>query len=390
MRRNWGPLAVILGGVGGILGWLGTATVVFNRMGPVLYQDWIVFYSAGTAIRAGMPDLVYDGARLTAFEAALLGPWFTGPVTLHPFLYPPPFLLLLAPLSLLSFPLSYVGFDVATALAAIAVVARRERGGFDWWRGIMVLSFIPACTNALTGQNGALSAALTIGGLRLLERQPLWAGALLGAMSYKPQFFLLVPVALFAARAWRALAACLAVAVALALLSALLFGPQAWLLWIKAGVEARDPSYGQWFRDTYLGGYGFYVVAARFGASDMLAKAAQAAAILIGAGAVWWAYARDGRAEAKLAVMLSAMMLACPHLEAYDMMLLSAAAVLMFTLAEGRIGFGMFVLLASIWMLPLLRPSMTVASCLVPVVLFGSVFWALRLLAPPPPQAAAP
>ncbi len=382
MRRVLGPLAIVLGGVGGIFGWAGSFEVAIHNIGPVLYQDWIVFYSAGTAIRATMPDLVYDGARLTAYEAALLGPWFTGPATLHPFLYPPPFLLLLAPLSLLPFPVSFVGFGAATALAAVATLAWRERGGFDWGRGVMLLAFIPACANALTGQNGALSVALTIGGFRLLARRPAAAGAVLGLMSYKPQLFLLVPVALAAARAWRALAACCAAAAAIALLSALVFGPETWFLWIKAGIEARDPSYAEWFRETYLAGYGIYVVAARFGAPDLLAKTLQAAAICIGAGATWWAYARSGRAEAKLAVLLAATMAAAPHLEAYDMMLLSAAAILIFTNAAGAIGLGEFVLLAAIWILPLLRPSLTVAGSLVPAVLFGSLYVSLRALAP--------
>ena len=385
LARVWGPLAVILCGIGGILAWVGVATVVVKRIGPVLYQDWIVFYTAGAAIRAGMPGLLYDGQRLTSFEVALLGPWFTGPVWLHPFLYPPPFLLILAPLSLLSFAVSYVGWDIVTGVAATAVLARRERGGFDWARGLMGLCFLPACTNALTGQNGFLSAALTIGGFRLLERRPLWAGAVLGCMSYKPQLFLLVPVALAAARAWRALAACLGMAALLVVASALLFGPETWLLWLRATVEARDPSYGEWFRQTFLGGYGFYVVAARFGAPDLMAKALQAAAICVGAGATWWAYAREGRAEAKLAVLLTAAMVASPHLEAYDMVLLTSAAVLMFSLAEGRIGFAEFALLASVWVLPALRPSMTVAGCLVPVVLLGCLAMALRTLAPPSP-----
>jgi alpha-1,2-mannosyltransferase len=387
LARVWGPLAIILCGVGGFLAWVGVATVVAKRIGPVLHQDWIVFYSAGTAIRDGMPGLLYDGARFTAFQATLLGPWFTGPVTLHPFLYPPPFLLLLAPLSLLPFGVTYVGFSVVTGLAAMAALARREAGGFDWPRGIMGLCFIPACTNVLTGQNGFLSAALTIGGLRLIERRPFAGGAVLGCMSYKPQLFLLVPVALVAARAWKALFACCLAALALALLSALIWGPETWVLWLKESALARDRSYGQWFRETFMGGYGVYVVAARFGAPDILAKALQALAMAIGAGAVWWAYGRDGRTEAKLAVLLSAAMLASPHLEAYDMVLLAAAAILTFTLVEGRIGGLEFVLYAAIWVLPALRPSLTVAGCIVPVVLLGSLVMALRTLAPAMPAA---
>jgi alpha-1,2-mannosyltransferase len=381
--RFLGAAAVILCCVGGFLAWDATATVMIHRIGPVLYQDWIVFYSAGTAIREGMAALLYDGRRLTAFEASLLGPWFTGPVTLHPFLYPPPFLLLLAPLSLLPFPVSYVAFGVATAVATVVALARRsDSGGFDWPRGLVILSFIPACNNALTGQDGFLSAALTIGGFRLFERRPVWAGALLGAMSYKPQLFLLIPVALAAARAWRALAACLFAAAVLAAASALLFGPQAWLLWFQSAVAARDPSYAQWFRDTFLDGYGLYVVARHFGTPDLVAKLVQGAAIGLAAAATWWAFAREARADAKLAVLLAAVMVASPHLQVYDMLLLDAAAVLLFTLGRGQIGLAEFALFAGVWLLPALRPSLAVASAMAPLVLFGTLGLALRRTAP--------
>jgi hypothetical protein len=58
--------------------------------------------------------------------------------------------------------------------------------------------------NAVGGQNNTWTAALFGGGLSLLERRPLLAGGLLGLLIYKPQFGLLIPVALLAGRHWRA------------------------------------------------------------------------------------------------------------------------------------------------------------------------------------------
>ena len=58
----------------------------------------------------------------------------------------------------------------------------------------------------LAGQNTFLSLALFYGGMRLVDRAPAIAGILLGLLAYKPQLFLLIPVALLAARRWRVLA----------------------------------------------------------------------------------------------------------------------------------------------------------------------------------------
>ena len=59
--------------------------------------------------------------------------------------------------------------------------------------------------NLLYGQNGFLTAALLVGGIRLAPSRPLSGGVLLGLLAYKPQFGLVVVVALVAARLWRAI-----------------------------------------------------------------------------------------------------------------------------------------------------------------------------------------
>ena len=67
--------------------------------------------------------------------------------------------------------------------------------------GIFVALGSPAVLwNVSAGQNGFLTAALIGGMLSLMQKQPLLAGVCLGLLSYKPQFGLLFPIALIAAR----------------------------------------------------------------------------------------------------------------------------------------------------------------------------------------------
>jgi alpha-1,2-mannosyltransferase len=348
-----------------------------------LMQDWIVYYSAGTAARSGALTLLYDSERFTSFQVASFAHRLTAPFDLHPFLYLPHYLLLLAPLSRLPFVLSCAVFLAATGAAAVAALAWQEGGHTNWRRAIMLLFFPATCIDAMTGQNGLLSAALMTGGFRTLERRPALAGALFAALTYKPQLFMLVPVALVAARAWRALAACGVCAAALVLASAALFGVQSWNLWVGQAFGAHDPALEHWFSETFLRGYSLYVCAALAGMSDLAAQAIQATGSLAAASAVWWAYHRPGAAEAKLAILLAASILATPHLQAYDMVLLAAAVILLFSRAEGGIGPGELALFALVWILPFFRPwTAPSGRAVLPLVLIALLAYAVARAMP--------
>jgi alpha-1,2-mannosyltransferase len=355
LRRHLASAAIVACGAGGLLGWIG---ILVARNATELYrQDWIVYYAAGTAAHDGRMALLYDSRRFTGFQYELLAPWFTGPLSLHPFLYPPPYLLFLVPLSRLPFAISFAAFVLASAGAAVLVLAWRGGGkGMNWPRGVMLLCFPATLTTVLTGQNALLSAALMIGGVRLLERQQAAGGAMLGLLAYKPQLFLLVPVALAAARAWRGLAASLLTAALLVVASAALFGPAAWLLWLAQTIRAEDPAYVVWFADTFLRGYSLYVCAALFGLSDAAAMSVQALGAVAAAASVWWAFRHPRAADAQLAILLVATIIATPHLQAYEMVLLAAALILLWGSAEDGIGFGAFAIAAAVWLLPFLRP----------------------------------
>ena len=354
-RRRLGSLAIVVCCVGGILGWVGIGGA--RSYTEIYMQDWIVYYAAGAAARDGLIDLLYDSRRFSDFQYEILAPWFAGPPSLHPFLYPPPYLLVLAPLSRLPFAAAYAAFILSTLAASVAALAWRGSGkGWDWPRGAMLLFFPASLANVLTGQNAFLSAALMTGGGRLLERWQVAGGTVLGLLAYKPQLYLLVPVALAAARAWRALAASLLTAAMLAAASVALFGWPAWLLWLDRTIGTGDPALAAWFGDTFMRGYSLYVSAALLGLSDGTAGLVQAAGAVAAAAAVWLAFRRPRVDEAGVAVLLAAAIVATPHVQAYDMVLLAAAVILLWPRTEEGIGLGAFVLFGAVWLLPFFRP----------------------------------
>ena len=95
-----------------------------------------------------------------------------------------------------------VGLDAGRAGGAVAGAAGLlPAGGAAAPRaGLALLAFLsPAIsTNIGLGQNGAITAALLMGGLSLLETRPYAAGALLGLLIFKPQIAILLPVMVLA------------------------------------------------------------------------------------------------------------------------------------------------------------------------------------------------
>ncbi|MGC2775590.1 MAG: glycosyltransferase family 87 protein [Bradyrhizobium sp.] len=147
-----------------------------------------------------------------------------------PYPYPPTFLLVLIPLGMMALPMAYVCWITGTfALYVVATVGRA-------WRSIAGLALLAAPTtliNVITGQNGFLSAALLIGGLRLLSSRPAAAGILLGLLAYKPQFVLLMPVVLLASRNWRAILAAIATTLLVVAVTSAALDGAIWLRWIE-------------------------------------------------------------------------------------------------------------------------------------------------------------
>jgi hypothetical protein len=293
-------------------------------------QDFMVFHTAARAVWDGEPGLLYDGAAFTARVNARFAPLLAGPLTLHPWVYPPTFLLLVAPFGLLGFWWAYASFLALTF--ALLMLALRGVARPGWPRVLCAATVLASPATAFTvavGQNAFLTAALLVGGLGLVRRAPSRAGMLLGLLSFKPQLWLLVPVALVAGRHWRVLGVAVATACGFALLALAAFGAEPWLRWF-ALMLGHDPQFSDWLSAGRMYGQSMFAEAVLLGAAPPLASAAQAAAALAGVAFAWVAFRwRALPRDMALAVLLTAALIAAPHVSNYDAVMLAVAVALL-------------------------------------------------------------
>ncbi|MGH7043839.1 MAG: glycosyltransferase family 87 protein, partial [Acetobacteraceae bacterium] len=182
-----------------------------------------LFWSWSKFIHAVSPAvLIYNPHVLYAFEHSVV----SARAVYLPFAYPPTMLLLIWPLAALPPAVALVlWLGVSGALYAWACWHR------PWGPLIALLALAAPSTLAAMfyGEVSLLVAACIIGGCRLVGRRPILAGVLFGLAAVKPQFGLLVPVALLSAREWRCLIAATMTVGLTAAMSGVAFGWAAWL-----------------------------------------------------------------------------------------------------------------------------------------------------------------
>jgi hypothetical protein len=306
---------VITGG----FGWLLFSLLLRDTAG----QDWMVFDTAARAYWRGDTPLLLDGVRLTAVLNAT-HPTLRQPLVFHPWVYPPFTLLLALPFGLVPWWLSYGGFQVLSFGGMAAALRPWTVSRQHYWSVLAGVTLCPATAYTIgAGQNSFFTAGLVLGGIWLLDRRPVAAGVLLGLLAFKPQFALLMPVALLAAGAWRAIAGAAATASVLLLVSLAVPGIAIWRGWLHLYLSG-DLAPRQWVE---LYGQSVFTCLRLAGASNGVANAGQVAALLVAAAAVWRAFARPATKLRRLLVLLCAMTLGAPHLGDYDAVLLGIAAM---------------------------------------------------------------
>jgi Glycosyltransferase family 87 len=283
------------------------------------FGDFFGLWSAGRFV-ATAAGAVYDPVLLQEFQR--LSETSFPQELYYPYPYPPTILLVLAPLGLLPLGPAYALWMGTTFTAYLwATLGRR-----CWsWSGVALLAAPTTFLTMIAGQNGFLTAALLVGGLRSLGRAPIVGGVLLGLLSYKPQFGLLVPVALLAARQGRAISAAGLTVLACIAVSSALFGWSIWRDWFDS-----LPLYQALLKDnrpTFL--HLMPTLAASIEettGSVLLANSVQAAATLAVAILVWRCFASS--IERGIVPLLVGTVLATPYGFIYDVPMIAAATVL--------------------------------------------------------------
>jgi glycosyl transferase family 87 len=345
-----------------------------------LGTDWMVFYSGARHFFDGALGQLFDGERFTAGLNAAFSGWLSAPTPFRPWVYPPSYLLAMLPFGALSFLASYIVFQALTAAmlaAALWCGADRPRA-----RGLVAAAALlgpAAAINAGMGQNAFLVSALLVGGFRLLPTRPIIAGAILGLVTMKPQFWLLVPVALAAGREWKALLGSLLAAGGLALLSLAVFGIDCWRQWIALAAGSYGDPHGHWVEFGRMWGDSIYACAVAAGWPVAAANAAQATGMLAAIGLVYAAFRLRLPGDQRIAALLAATVLAAPHSSLADSVLPATAVALWCAEAASRgESLAKWTLALALWLAPLFNPPLVSAvGRLTPLLIFGFAMMAI-------------
>ena len=193
---------------------------------PLPDCDFTYWWVGGAAALRSQAISLYNPAQLTALLKSLVGPHHAN--DLFPYQnwpYPPVFLLILVPLGLLPYLAAFLIWE-ALALSACSLVVYcivRQPAAFA-----LVLASPFGALDFRWAQTGFLRASLLGAALLVLETRPVLAGVLIGCLVFKPQFGILIPLALIAGKRWRASAAAAMTTLFLTGLSIVAFGIAPW------------------------------------------------------------------------------------------------------------------------------------------------------------------
>ena len=298
------------------------ASIAYSR-NPVAknYQplgiDFVKCAAASSLALKGHPQNAYNPTSQWAAEKATINDPRIG---FEVWDYPPSFLAMVLPFSLMPYDLALLLWTVLTLAAYLLVIRAIMKGRDAMW---VAIAFPGALINVLDGQNGLLTMSLLAGGILLLENRPLLAGLLFGLLTYKPQFSVLVPVVLIATGQWRALFSAGITVMLLVALTALLFGIPTWQAFI-ANVPATS------HRLLVVGDVGFGKIQSVFGAARLwklsvaVSYTLQAIVSLIVAAVVVWIWRQPAPFAIKGAALVTGTLMVTPYMIDYDMALLAA------------------------------------------------------------------
>jgi hypothetical protein len=193
----------------------------------------------------------------------------------------------------------------------------------------------------------------------LLDRRPVFAGVLIGLLSYKPQFGIVIAPVLLALGAWRAIAAAAVTVVAMVLASVALFGLGPWWAFIERTVPFQTMLL-RWFSDFFVTMLvSPYASFRHLGVSHGAAMGVQVVLTAGVVGACALACRRTRDADTRLLLIATASFLATPYALTYDLPVLALVIARMHVRREPAWPPLQAVTYGLAWALPLASPSLT-------------------------------
>jgi hypothetical protein len=199
-----------------------------NLQGP----DFFAFYAEARLVLATGGASMYDFGLQKAFQDRVTSHW-PGEFVLLPYMHPPYFSFLIAPLGLLDYRTAYwvwAGVNLFALAAVVALLVAVSQGSTFYKLAVtaLIAGFFPLFVTLLQGQSDLVALLPLTGAYIAWSRgRAGWAGILGGLALVKPQLLLVIPLLFLARRAWRALAGFAGVGTVLAAASLIFAGTRA-------------------------------------------------------------------------------------------------------------------------------------------------------------------
>ena len=310
----------------------GLATLLFlwlARHGTVDFfgvpvgSDFTAFWHAGLLANAGEPAQAWNLEALNAEVQRTHGVVY--PTT---WIYPPVFLIVMAPLGALPYLPALLVWQ-ALSLTMIGLTLRailRDR------RALFVALASPLTIVVLAhGQNAFLTAALLGSGLVLLERRPGLAGGFFGGLLYKPQLGLMIAPLLLLTKSWRATIFATMTATAAVGLSLIFWGEDSWRAFFEnlniGSVSIMEQGSVGFYKSASL-----FAIARQWDAPINVAYAAQGLGVIVAMCSLW--VARISPPYLRAAVVCAGAALSTPYLFDYDMAVVGVGAAFLYAGAK--------------------------------------------------------
>jgi len=371
------------------IAWIARSKHLVDSRGKPIGYDFITFWAASHlalthhAADAYNIPLLFKAENLAVPESKGVFVWY----------YPPTFYLLILPLALLPYLLSFWVFTLTTLAAYLAAFRQLLRPSLhSYARPALwcLAGFSGLWLNLFHGQNAFLTAALAAAALLTLDTQPILAGVFLGLLAIKPHLALLFPVVLIVIGAWRTL------------LTALITGSTFLALGTAVlGVDTLKACLGslRYARIFLEGGFLPWVkMPTVFALLRLLhvpipaAYAVHAIVALLATIAVWhiWRASHDRQLQA--ASLMTATFLISPYVFDYDLAWLAfpIAWLALIGLRDGWLP-GEREALVAAWVLPVAMSPVVKLTHLQPApFVFGWLLWLMLRRASTPEKVGAP
>ncbi len=371
----WVAAVAFLIGCAGYFGYAIYQVATREIPGLSVPNDFSVMWAAG--------KLALQGRAVEAFDVELLNqtrnlpPWTGDAGYRMGWLYPAQFHALVTPFGLLPFMTAWLTFSVV-GLALFALAARRL---IPSGPAAMIAIASPAVLMCLIqGQNTLIVGALLAGFLAALRTQnALISGILLGLLTIKPQFGLLLPLILVVTGNWRVIGWAVVTVAVLFIASLLWVGTDYWVAFFD-GIRVTD----EWIRTGWLPRHlmvTWYAFGLASGLGPDQAKWLQMGAALAIAALVVWTWRRnDLTFERKAAILTIAIPLVTPYAYFYDLVLPVLGAGLLLAIPGPRDPQRLFAVIA-IWALPTLGHGLREAGLVHGFAFLGAPVLTLSLIA---------